>query len=400
MEQLENQHTKPSGIRRVMPFIVVLIIFVMLMMVMGMFKKPPVIIPEKPAGFLVETAQLERSDLTVQVHSQGAIKAKREIALKAEISGKVVALSEAFAAGGHFKQGEVLVTIDPADYQVAVQQAKASLASAVANKDLEQARSDQALKDWQSFGKKGKPSDLVLNIPQLNGAKASVKAAEAELARAERNLSKTRITAPFDGTVLKKDVDLGQYIGVSSQVGMIAGTDVAEVRLPLTEKDIEKLGIGYGTLGDQRLKVKFNTDQHTFTGELVRLEAAKDSNTLLHYAVAEITAPLSQGLFFNTFVSAEIEGHALSDVFAVPSAWMMANDQIAVYRDGKLNILDLKVAHKTDDFFYVTSGLNEQNQIITTPIQSPSEGMILRKGGTEAAAEKSPTEESATEEQS
>lgn len=364
--------------KRVMPFVVLLIVFMMLMVVMGSFKKEAAKVPERPVGFLVETQPLKRQNLVMTVNSQGTVKAKREIALKTEIAGKVLDMNPIFAAGGQFKKGDVLITIDPADYQVAVKQAQAALASAIANKDLEQARSDQALKDWQSFGKKGKPSDLVLNIPQLNGAKAQVKAAEAELAKAERNLSKTKITAPFDGTVFSKDVDLGQFVGVAATLGMIAGTEVAEVRLPLTQRDIDKLAIGHGDLTEQPWVVHFKNETQTVDGHLVRLEAAKDPNTLMHYAVAEIESPLSADLFFNSFVSATIEGQSLNNVFAVPSAWMMANNQVPIYREGELDILDVTVVHKTDDFFYVSTGLNEQSQVITTPIQAPSRGMKLR----------------------
>ena len=102
--------------------------------------------------------------------------------------------------------------IDPADYRVAVERARANLASAQANLDLEQARSDQAQKDWNSFGKPGKPSDLLLNIPQLNGAKASLNAAQADLKKAERDLAKTEVKAPFDGTVISKQVGFGAIL--------------------------------------------------------------------------------------------------------------------------------------------------------------------------------------------
>lgn len=379
MQQIQ-QKKKPSFIKRILPFILILAVFIGLMVVMSLFKKPPAVIPDRPTGFLVETATLDRSDLSVLVHSQGAVKAKREIALMAEIAGKVNDMSEAFVVGGQFTKGDVLVSIDDADYLVAVQRAKANLASAQANLDLEQAKSDQAAKDWQSFGKKGKPSDLVLNIPQLNGAKASVKAAIADVAKAERDLSKTRIVAPFDGTVLAKNVDLGQFVNLSGQLATIANTDVAEVRLPLTSKDIDKLRLNAKNLNQSPMAVHFThtSSGETIEGHLKRLESAKDSKTLLNYAVAEIQRPLEQGLYFNTFLSAQIEGEALHGVFAVPSAWMMANNQIAIYREGKLDILDLEVTHKTDDYFYVTSGLNEQNKIITTPIQAPEVGMTLR----------------------
>ena len=145
MQQLPQQKKAPL-IKRIMPFILIIVVFIVLMVVMSMFKKPPAIVPDRLVGFLVETEKLKRSDLNIMVHSQGAVKAKREIALMAEIAGKVEVLNDAFVVGGKFITGDLLVTIDDADYQVAVQRAKANLASAQANLDLEQARSDQSLK--------------------------------------------------------------------------------------------------------------------------------------------------------------------------------------------------------------------------------------------------------------
>ncbi|WP_154222560.1 efflux RND transporter periplasmic adaptor subunit [Marinicella rhabdoformis] len=389
MQHIQNQ-TKPSLLKRIMPFFLILAVFIVLMIVMSMFKKPPAVVPDRPSGFLVETATLKRNDLNVMVNSQGSVKAKREIALMSEISGKVRSLNDVFVVGGQFAAGDVLVSIDDADYRVSVQRAKANLASAQANLDLEQAKSDQALKDWKSFGKQGKPSDLVLNIPQLNGAKASVKAALADVAKAERDLAKTQIIAPFDGTVLTKSIDIGQYVNMAGQLGTIASTAVAEVRLPLTASDISKLKLSKINLNTDPIPVQFtasNTDD-VIEGLLTRLESAKDSKTLLNYAVAEINQPLAKGLYFNTFLSAQIQGESLTDVFAVPAAWMMANNQIAVYRNGQLEILDLNVVHKTDDYFYVSSGLSEKNQIVITPIQAPEAGMTLRLKGEQVKAEK------------
>src|SRR5690606_29178044 len=122
----------------------------------------------------------------------------------------------------------VLLQIEPADYQVAVSRSEANLASARANLDLEKAKAEQAQKDWESFGKKTKPSDLLLNIPQLKGAQAAVDAAKADLQKTLRDLSKTTIKAPFDGTVLTKQVDIGQFVTVSGQLARLAGIETAE----------------------------------------------------------------------------------------------------------------------------------------------------------------------------
>jgi len=247
--------------------------------------------------------------------------------------------------------------------------------------ELEQARSDQARKDWSSFGKTGEPSALLLNIPQLDGAKASLKAAQADLQKARRDLEKTTVVAPFAGTVLSKAVDLGQFVGMSGQLGTIAGTAVGEVRLPLTNQDLYKLKLKDRQLDNNPLAVQFADDlgQPITSGLIKRLEASKDARTLMNYAVAEINEPFSHKLLFNTFLKAEITGDTYDQVYAIPSAWMMPNDQIPVYlADDTLAIKQVQVVHKTNAYFFVEQGLNSQDLIITTPIQAPTVGMALR----------------------
>lgn len=387
MEKISHQpNDKPTFVKRFWPILAVLLVVFLLLKFMASMKTEPAKVPEQPKGFLVETSTLKPSALTLTIDSQGSLQPKQQIALLTEISGKVLRLNPAFTAGGVFAAGDVLVTLDPADYRVAVARAEANLASAQATLDLEQAKSDQAQKDWNSFGKKGKPSDLLLNKPQLAGAKAGLKAAQADVMKARRDLEKTEIKAPFAGTVLTKSVDSGQFVGPSGQLGVIAGVEVGEVRLPLTNAEINKLNLKQRNLNEQPLKVVFTADTgQQVNGFIKRLEAEKDRRTLLNYAVAEVEQPFVQKLLFNTFLEARITGPSHNNVYAIPAAWMMADDQVAIYDQDKLTIKPLQVFHKTDAFFYVSEGLSNTDQIITTPIQAPEVGMLLRRqSGTDA----------------
>ena len=368
-------------IRTVLPFVLVVAAVLILLNVMAMFKPEPEEVVPPPAGLVVETGSATRTNHVIKVASQGVVLAQREISLVPEIQGKIVALSDDFAAGGRFKEGDILVRIDPADYEVAVERARASLASQQANLDLEQARSDQALKDWDSFGKKGEPSDLVLNIPQLKGAKAAVEAAVADLRKAERDLAKTRIRAPFDGVVVSKLADLGQFVNIGSQLGQIANSAIAEVRLPITDNDMRKIEWP-GIDTDWNIPVVFlNDDQQTVAnGSIVRLEASKDRNTLVNYAVAQISNPFDQGLKLNAFLNAEISGKTLTDVYEVPVSYIMPNNQIGIYADNDtLDIKQFESLYQTDKFIYISSGIDGRDAIVTTPIQGAYQGMLLRK---------------------
>jgi len=370
-----------SLLRRLLPFLVIIAIVIGLLALMRLMQSEPKVLPPKDTGFLVETTQLQPIDLTVQVYTQGLLQPKHRIQLLAEINGAVVSVSDQFVVGGHFKAGDVLLQIQPADYEVAVSRAQANVAGAQAQLELEQAKAEQAKKDWLSFGKKSKPSDLLLNIPQLKGAQAAIDAAKADLKKAQRDLSKTTIKAPFDGTVLSKHVDIGQYVNVSGQLATLAGTQIAEVRLPLTAENIQQLDLQNTDLAQQPLPVNFSQVNGPIVaeGRLVRIEPEKDPQTLVSYGVAEVDKPLAVGLIFNSFLNAAIEGSDYKGVYAVPSTWLLPKQRLPLLdAEQRLQLQPVNVIYQTSTLSYIQSELSADHRIITTPIQFPENGMQLR----------------------
>src|SRR6056297_1796808 len=153
-------------------------------------------------AMLVDVISPEKSSGFFTVRAQGAVTPRTETTVAAEVSGRLVSVAENFAAGGFFQAGETLAEIDPSDYEAALLQAEAELASARSRLADERARSEQARRDWQRMnGEDREPGELVLRLPQVAGAKAAVQAGQASVLRARRNLERTRISLPFDGLV-------------------------------------------------------------------------------------------------------------------------------------------------------------------------------------------------------
>ena len=130
-------------------------------------------------------------------------------------------MSDNFREGGFFDKGDVLLEIDPADYETALTVAQANLAQARVRLAEEEAQSRQAELDWQRLGGDERPTELVLRVPQLALARANVAAAEARVREAERDLERTRISAPYDGRVLAKHVDVGQVVGPGTMLATV-----------------------------------------------------------------------------------------------------------------------------------------------------------------------------------
>jgi len=351
----------------------------------------------------IDAIPAEIASLNFSVFSQGTVKPRTETILVAEVAGQIVSVSSNFISGGFFREGEVLLQIDPSDYQTALLRAQASLAARKAQLADQQARSDQALKDWTNLGRQGDPSDLTLRIPQLAEAKAAVQAAEAELQEAERDLTRTRIKVPYDGLVRSKKVDVGQYVTPGTPVGVTFAIDRAEIRLPLSDGDLAYLDLPSATRLDKahRVPVKLTADGAGTGGEwqaeIVRTEGVVDEASRVIYAVAEFTDPYGvlgesaqPELKMGTFVRAEIQGLRADDVVVLPRSVLQADDTVLVANDErKLEIRQVSVLRAEPRSVYISAGLGAGEMVVTTSMDAPIPGTLLAISG-EAAPEPEP----------
>ncbi|NNM28567.1 MAG: efflux RND transporter periplasmic adaptor subunit, partial [Akkermansiaceae bacterium] len=200
---------------------------------------------ERPARRLpqVEVIELHRADFAVTVRSQGVVRAHNSASLTPRVSGRVLQVHEQFEEGAFFREGDVLVKLDAADFEAALAGAEARLARAEATLAQEVARAEQALLDWRDLGYTEEPGDLVRRIPQLKEAEANVKAANADLVQARRDLERANVIAPYDGCVRERLVGPGQSVNPGTTLGRIFSTDLAEVRLPLAAEDLPFLDL-------------------------------------------------------------------------------------------------------------------------------------------------------------
>ncbi|MFT4748132.1 MAG: RND family efflux transporter MFP subunit [Congregibacter sp.] len=346
-------------------------------------QKEEIITPD----FLVDAKLVEIKNVDFLVYSQGSVQPKNKTMLSTQVSGRVIAVADNFIEGGFFKKGDVLVELETADYQTDLLLAESEVARAQASFDEEKARGKVAAEEWRSFNKGAAP-ELGLRKPQLAREEASVKAAKANLQRAKRNFDRTKIRAPYDGLVKSRSADLGQFVTVGSQLGEVFATDVAEVRLPLTDDDIAFLA----DLSTKDPQVTLSSDvagkNIKWQGILVRDEAILDSKSRVIYGVVEVNDPYqlevpaeSKGipLRFGRFVNATIIGITANDIVVLPRNVLRLDGTIlTVNDDRKININFVTVQRADEDFVYISEGLSAQQHVIMSAVPNPYEGMPVR----------------------
>lgn len=350
--------------------------------------------PSRAPQMTVEVQNLTPQLYQIKLSSFGTIRPRTESVLVAQTSGQINYISDKFRDGGFFEKGDVLLKLDDRDHQADVKIAKASLLNAKQQLAEEKARSEQALTDWQRLGKKGKPSDLVLRVPQLEAAKAQLWSAEAQLDKAKLTLERTKIVAPYAGRVLTKSVDLGQVISNNSQLADIYAVDYVEVRLPLKNQDLELIDLPEEyrnkKMNDNPALVVFESEmseEHQWQGSLVRTEGAIDSNSHQLYVVAQIEDPygLTKANNFpikiGQYVSAKISGKLLSDVLVVPNKSIYQGNYVYVVEEGVLKRREITLLWKNETDSIIKSGLKENDRLVVTSLGQVSSGTRVSIAG-------------------
>jgi RND family efflux transporter MFP subunit len=374
--------------------ILVSIILVVALVAIAKGKRPEIKDTSKQA-VLVEASPAEVVSLHLSVSSQGSVKPRTQTTLVAEVPGKIVSVSPNFIAGGFFRAGEILLQIDPSDYQTGLLRAQANLASRQAQYADQKARSEQALKDWTNLGRQGEPSDLTLRKPQLAEALAGVQAAEAELQEAQRDLERTRINVPYDGLVRAKQVDIGQFVSPGTPLGVTFSINTAEIRLPLSASDIEFLDLPSATRLDKahRIPVILSAENagmsDRWQAEIVRTEGVVDETSRVVYAVAELVDPygvLGQStqpeLRMGTFVKADIQGLRVENAVLLPRSVLRADNTVLIANeDNRLEIRPVTVVRAEPRKVYISGGIEQGDMVVTTAIDAPIPGILLTISG-------------------
>ena len=375
-------------------FVPVLLVLgaIMLAILMSALKPEPLKAEEPEAALAVKTQILNRTEVTLSVESQGTVRPRTRTTLISEVSGTVLEVSDYFIVGGSFDAGDMLMRLDPTDHEVALQRAKAQLISANALLELEKARAVQAKKEWEMTGRPEADAPiLALRKPYLAEAEANILQAKAQLKQAELKLQRATIRAPYAGMVSLKSVDVGQYVTTGSRLGETFAIDFVEVRLPLTEKDLSQMEAmsfqNSDAVNTVALSGSANGNPASWSAVIVRSEGVVNELNRSQYVVARISNPykLNQTLtasmpplLVGTFVTAKLKGKTLDNVFKVPRSALLQGSKVAVVDDmQRLQINSVNVVFSDEDYYYVSTGLKEDAEVIVSAIGTPIEGQKL-----------------------
>ena len=334
---------------------------------------------------LVRVLELNPQARQLEIAAFATTEPARQVAVSPQVGGRVVWISEKMVEGELVKEQELLFQLDPADYQLAVEQAKAGEAKAEYDLDMALAQQETAkkgLKAYQSVQKSpSKLSGLALFEPQVKNAKASLVSAQAGLEQALLRLERTEIKAPFTGYFRSVSVALGQNLAANQAAAQLFSDMPILLKVSLPLADLPLIEVGEKG-AEVVLKKTIGAKLHRWKGRAVRRLQEIDSLGRMAQVMVEVADPVSdQGFSLPLGLQVEVNfaGARLGRVFELPISAVHQGDQVwLIGADGRLEIRPLSILRRQADMALVEEGLEPGERLVTSSLLSPIPGMALK----------------------
>ena len=377
----------------IFPIIIILSGIVIMLVLIAIRPEPKKEVKADP-GILVQLLEVKKTSLPIVVKGTGTVTAAEEVTINPQVSGRIIRVSPQFAVGGFFRKDEILFEIEDTDYRLALDRAKAARAKAEYDLASMESQALIARSEWERLNRDNQeqPNPLVLFEPQLKNSLSALASAEASVRQAVLDLERTGIKAPFNCRVRSENIDPGQYVKSGSIVALLAGTDNAEILVPLPLEDLRWLVIprsGETDAGSSAVvSLHIGEKIYEWQGRVVRSTGEVDPKTRMMKLVVRIHDPYGlkgtsdtekPSLADGSFVDVRFMGAKLENMFVIPrSAFRDASTVWIMDKEEKLLIREVITGRIEREKVIISEGLADGDRVVLTNISGAANGMRLR----------------------
>lgn len=344
-------------------------------------------------GILVEVMEAQRKDTAVIIAGTGTVEAAREVSVIPQVSGVITRVSPSLRVGAFIEKNEVLFEIEDTDYRLALEQALSARAKAEYDLATTESQARVARQEWEELnkGKDTPPNPLALYEPQLRNARAGLSSADARVEQARLDLERTVLRSPFDVRVRSEDIERGQYVRSGTVAAVLAGTETAEISVPLSLDDLSWLAVpgpGQGKGGaPATVYLAIGGTSHEWQGKVVRSTGEVDTKSRMMELIIEVKDPYglkrdgsaSPPLAAGSFVDVRIRGKTLENVVTLPRRALRDNETVWIMNaDNELRVRPVSPLRIEKDYVIIGEGIQEGEKIVMTTISGAANGMRLR----------------------
>ncbi len=320
-----------------------------------------------PIAISVAAAHRQSLDRTAEV--QGALFPREHAVMSSEVEGRVAEVVADF--GDKVAAGQVMLKINPREYELRAETAQAALDQARAKLANSSARYNRAQALKRAAAISAEQFDQLAS--QLRVDQADTESAQEALAMASKKLGDTEIKAPFSGAVQKRMVSLGEYVSPGKEIYELIATDPIKLRCPMPERFVPLARVGMPV----KLSIDANPDA-SYTGKITRIAPALDESSRTLLIEAEVANPdgaLKPGFFAHVVVDL---GH--DRALFVPSAAVLRYAGVArvfVVEGGVVRAREVTTGGVVGDQTEITGGLKEGDHVAVSGVDRLADGTAV-----------------------
>ena len=343
----------------------------------------------------------------VAVVANGYVVARTKAAVSAKIPGRLAMLN--VSEGSRVEKGAIIARLDNADYAASVGQAEAQLASARATLIEAQSDRDQSQREYVRVRDVHAQNPNLVSPQEVENAESRVQQADARLGAqsarvdaaaaglrvAQANLENTYIRAPFSGTVLRKEAEVGEVVAPSVGGGLTRGAVVTMADLATLEVEVDVNEAYIARIhADQQARITLDAYPDTaFRGSVRQVIPTADRQRA---TVQVKVAIVDRDPRILTEMGAKVEflqaprpvaagtGQAVERPrIIVPAEAVRSEngrDKVWIIRDGRLQSRDVDAGPVSGNFREIRSGLSGGEQLLVGGIETPRDGQRVKVG--------------------
>jgi RND family efflux transporter MFP subunit len=357
---------------------------------------------------IVRTVNVEPRTEEISIIAHGIVMPARELVVRPEVRGRVLAHHVSLVPGGRIPAGEEIVRIDRADYDLVRSEALTALAEANYELAVEQGRQVIAAREWKIL--EGELSEdetnrsLVLREPHLERARAVVAKAQLEIARAQIDLERTSIPAPFNSIVIDESVEVGQLVERGTAVATLVGSDEFWVKVSIPIDELRWIRLPSAAYPGARAKVILDDgtgEPVPREGTVFRLLGDLEEKGRMARILIRVRDPLEVAasnaappLLIGSYVRVEIEAGTIDNVIAIRREALREGHRIwVVGPNAELAIRDATILWtRTSDVLIAADAIRPGESLIVSGLRIALPGMKVAPQPIESSASEPATE--------
>lgn len=426
MKETTQSHKNLPAILRFLRVVIILLIAIGLAKLLISMRKPPekkAIIHQPPS---VKVMKVQPVPVTMRVAAYGTVKPGKLVKVAAEVQGRIDYVHPGFIEGGRIQKGEEIIKIDPRSYRLSQEAARVRVNQARTDikklkQDISNLKKDMVLttanlnlaqKEFKrvqaltrnKFASKNNldqaeqqyiqaqiqsqnlKNQLLLTDTLMEQKQQALAMARIEYGKADLAMEKSIIVAEFDGFVLSKSVEQGEFINPGQVMGSIyqSGDYDVDIRIPL--EDLKWVGDILNGSDPFKADISPANDGGSlpvqWEGRVKHIKAKIDETTRTLPITLDILPPASSAsdrfsIKPGLFVKCSIMGKTFENIFVIPRSILKRDHMLYTVDNGQLKIKPVHIVRRHEDDVYIDQGLTPDDRIIISPLPGAIEGMQL-----------------------